>query len=162
MAQDSDEDRIRHKAHELWEAEGRPHGRDAAHWEQAREIIAIQDSHASALLPRDSGAEEPVESSSLRAAYGDVPGLTDQGEHALTDVSREPGAASAQTTAPVTSEEIEATAKRHPKDVAGVSQPAVSGKKASVKPPPVRVAAKSSGKPDPSSTIGKPAAGKLK
>lgn len=91
MPQDSDEDRIRQKAHELWEAEGHPHGRDQDHWIQAREIIAIQDSQADTLLPRDSGAEEPIEDAdeALRNV-GEFPNLTDQGENLLTSTDREP------------------------------------------------------------------------
>jgi hypothetical protein len=30
------EERIRQRAHALWEQEGRPHGRDREHWERAR------------------------------------------------------------------------------------------------------------------------------
>ena len=90
MVHDADEDRVRRKAHELWEAEGRPHGRDQDHWEQAREIIAIQDSQASTLLPRETGAEEPVEDRQAAGNYGDMPNLTDQGDSTLTDTSREP------------------------------------------------------------------------
>jgi len=38
MPDDRDE-RIRRRAHEIWEREGRPHGKDAEHWERAaREI----------------------------------------------------------------------------------------------------------------------------
>jgi len=29
------EDHIRRRAHEIWEQEGRPHGRDREHWDQA-------------------------------------------------------------------------------------------------------------------------------
>lgn len=90
MAQNPDEDRIRRKAHELWEAEGHPHGRDRNHWDQAKEIIAIEDSQATTLLPRNTGAQEPIEPRQAVENYGDLPGLTDQGEHALTDISREP------------------------------------------------------------------------
>lgn len=91
MPQDPDEDRIRRKAHQLWEAEGRPHGRDEDHWSQAREIIAIQDSQGDTLLPRDSGAEEPIEDAdeALRNV-GEFPNLTDQGENLLTSTDREP------------------------------------------------------------------------
>ena len=96
MAHDPDEDRIRRKAHELWVAEGHPHGRHEDHWEQAREIIAIEDSQKSTLLPRDTGAEEPVESGEIAESYSDLPNLTDQGEHSLTDIDREPA-----VTAPV-------------------------------------------------------------
>lgn len=91
MAGDPDDDRIRQKAHELWEAEGRPHGRDHDHWVQAKEIIAIQDSQSSTLLPRDTGAQEPVEDAdqALRN-LADFPNLTDQGENLLTSIDREP------------------------------------------------------------------------
>lgn len=90
MGQDPDDERIRRKAHELWEAEGHPHGRDHDHWDQAREIIALEDSYAGTLLPRGAGVAEPVESSVIAANQGDVPGMTDQGEHDLTATSREP------------------------------------------------------------------------
>lgn len=33
------ERRIRERAHRLWEQEGRPEGRDAQHWAQAREMV---------------------------------------------------------------------------------------------------------------------------
>ncbi|MCW6506843.1 DUF2934 domain-containing protein [Lichenifustis flavocetrariae] len=91
MAQDPDFDRISKKAHELWEAEGRPHGRDQDHWDQAREIIAIEDSQKDTLLPRDTGAEEPIEEAeeALRN-LADFPNLTDQGENLLTSTDREP------------------------------------------------------------------------
>ncbi len=91
MAKDPDDERIRRKAHELWEADGRPHGRDQDHWIQAREIIAIEDSQGDTLLPRDTGAEEPVEDAdeALRN-LADFPNLTDQGENLLTSVDREP------------------------------------------------------------------------
>jgi len=90
MAQDTDYERIARKAHELWESEGRPHGRDQAHWDQAKEIIALHDSMGDTLLPRDSGALEPEEPTQAVEPYGDVPNLTDQGEHDLTAIDREP------------------------------------------------------------------------
>ena len=90
MAQETDEDRIRNKAHEIWESEGHPHGRDEDHWAQAKEIIAIQDSLSETLLPRNTGAEEPIEPTQSVEPYGDVPNLTDQGEHDLTSIDREP------------------------------------------------------------------------
>jgi hypothetical protein len=37
----ADESRIKERAYHIWEAEGRPHGRDREHWERAsREIEA--------------------------------------------------------------------------------------------------------------------------
>jgi DUF2934 family protein len=38
-----DDDLIRERAYGIWIAEGRPHGRDLAHWQRARhELIAAQ------------------------------------------------------------------------------------------------------------------------
>lgn len=34
------ERRIRERAYEIWEAEGRPHGREAQHWQQAASEMA--------------------------------------------------------------------------------------------------------------------------
>jgi len=39
------DDRIRRRAHEIWEREGRPHGKDAEHWERAQREV---DAEASA------------------------------------------------------------------------------------------------------------------
>jgi hypothetical protein len=38
--QDDLERRIEQRAYELWESEGRPHGREHAHWQQAQNEIA--------------------------------------------------------------------------------------------------------------------------
>lgn len=38
------ESRVRMRAHELWEQEGRPEGRDTDHWEQASREIDAEDS----------------------------------------------------------------------------------------------------------------------
>ncbi len=91
MAGQDDNERIAKKAHELWEAEGHPHGRDQLHWDEAKEIIAIQDSEQDTLLPRDTGAEEPVEEKSIAIDNeGEAPNLTDTGDHDLTSIDREP------------------------------------------------------------------------
>lgn len=37
------EQRIRERAYQLWEQDGRPHGRDWDHWERARTLIASED-----------------------------------------------------------------------------------------------------------------------
>lgn len=53
-----DQDRIRARAYAIWEREGRPHGRDEAHWEQARREIAqagsADPSPAEAALPEEA------------------------------------------------------------------------------------------------------------
>jgi hypothetical protein len=46
MMLDAREERIRAKAHELWEADGRPEGRDREHWEQAAKLVAEEERHA--------------------------------------------------------------------------------------------------------------------
>lgn len=150
MAHDPDEDRIRRKAHELWEAEGQPHGRDADHWEQAREIIALQDSQQSTLLPRDSGVDEPVESRELQSSFGDIPNLTDQGDNALTDVSREPAALSTPPMTAMTSGDIKgqaaAAVKNAPKPTGA------SGKAPPSKAPTPRSDASKASKPGSAKT----------
>jgi hypothetical protein len=74
------EDRIRRKAHELWEAEGRPEGREEFHWDEAREIIALQDVGGPPLVDLAETLEEPVEPVEAFENQGEFPGLTDQGE----------------------------------------------------------------------------------
>ena len=40
---DSREERIRRKAHDLWEADGKPGGRDRSHWEQAAKLVEEEE-----------------------------------------------------------------------------------------------------------------------
>jgi hypothetical protein len=52
------EQRIRHRAYQLWEQEGRPHGREHEHWQRARsEVMAAQH-----------GEPTPAQKSSKKAA----------------------------------------------------------------------------------------------
>ena len=90
MAQDTEHDRISRKAHELWEGEGHPHGRDQIHWDEAKEIIALEDSMEATLLPRETGATEPEEPAIAVTSQADMPNLTDQGPDDLTSTDREP------------------------------------------------------------------------
>lgn len=46
------EDRIRRRAYDLWEAEGRPQGRDAAHWAQAERELANAGGATGGRAPR--------------------------------------------------------------------------------------------------------------
>jgi hypothetical protein len=39
-----DEDRIRIRAHQIWERQGRPDGLAATHWRMAQEELAMEDS----------------------------------------------------------------------------------------------------------------------
>lgn len=73
------EERIRRKAHEIWESEGRPHGRAEMHWDQAKEIIAIEDV-GEPVIPLQETAETPVEPKQAFENQGEFPDLADQGE----------------------------------------------------------------------------------
>lgn len=37
-----DNERIKQRAHEIWESEGRPHGRDSEHWARAEQELRNQ------------------------------------------------------------------------------------------------------------------------
>ncbi len=44
---DDRHDRIRVRAHAIWEAQGRPHGADRQHWDQATREIDAEDTASS-------------------------------------------------------------------------------------------------------------------
>jgi hypothetical protein len=46
--------RIKDRAYQIWEREGRPEGRERDHWDLAREEIAIEDNASQALEPNPS------------------------------------------------------------------------------------------------------------
>jgi hypothetical protein len=48
------EERIRQRAYFLWEASGRPQGRDHEFWVQARELIALEDRPTLPVRPQAS------------------------------------------------------------------------------------------------------------
>ncbi len=80
------EQRVRERAYHLWEAEGKPHGRDVEYWERARELIGMEESAGSGLLPNpqttpDSPRETGIEEAEIQANLGEFPDrLADQGE----------------------------------------------------------------------------------
>jgi hypothetical protein len=80
MEEKSTEDRVRDKAYELWEADGRPHGREEFHWAQAREIIAIKDSNESTFLSLEASLRDPAEPTVAFENQADLPDMADQGE----------------------------------------------------------------------------------
>ncbi|WP_182084802.1 DUF2934 domain-containing protein [Aureimonas sp. ME7] len=82
MSTTLDEDRVRQKAHELWEAEGRPEGRSAQHWAEAREIVALRDSYGTTLRDVSETEDVPVEPAIAFENQGEFPGMTDMGEGA--------------------------------------------------------------------------------
>lgn len=74
MDQDDIEERVRARAYEIWEEEGRPHGRDNEHWQRAAHEVRGQST-------------EPLDTSDVPTAPGidDLgasvpPGLDDLGE----------------------------------------------------------------------------------
>jgi hypothetical protein len=78
------EHRVRERAYHLWEADGRPHGRDVEYWERARDLIGGEKSAGNGLLPNHSAKsgsprKAPVEKASIKANLGGSPnGLADQ------------------------------------------------------------------------------------
>jgi len=82
------EQRIRDRAYRLWVEEGRPEGRAEAHWQMARELVAIEDNQRLATKPnpvsggrdRNVRGTEPVEPIEAVENQGEFPTLTDQGE----------------------------------------------------------------------------------
>lgn len=84
------EQRIRERAHRLWEEEGRPDGRADDHWFQAKEIVAIEEGRPEMLKPIGE-AGEPAEPIEALVNAGEFPTLTDQGE---MQIPRHPEAAS--------------------------------------------------------------------
>lgn len=91
-----DEERIRAKAYELWEAEGRPEGRQNRHWEEAREIIALQDSNDTTLRPVAETIADRGEPLLAIENQGEFPTLTDQPENAAAPTWGEAAAAADQ------------------------------------------------------------------
>jgi hypothetical protein len=82
-----DDERIRRKAHEIWEQEGRPEGRADAHWEMARELLAQEQNQQTTLQRNPSRGgddtaerQRPVEPLLAVENMGDIPGIADQGE----------------------------------------------------------------------------------
>ena len=71
------EERIRARAYQMWENEGRPDGQAETHWEKARILVAIEDDRTG-LKP----VEEPKpEEARLMENLGEFPGaMTDQGD----------------------------------------------------------------------------------
>lgn len=80
------EQRVRERAYHMWEAEGKPHGRDVEYWERARELIGMEESAGSGLLPNpmtepDSPRATGIEEAEIQENLGEFPDrFADQGE----------------------------------------------------------------------------------
>ena len=89
------EARIRARARHLWEADGRPKGREQEYWERARELIGMEDHAGAALEPNPMTRNEPepgvtVEEAEIQENYGEFPGrMTDQGDWRPTPMTKD-------------------------------------------------------------------------
>jgi hypothetical protein len=88
------EQRVRERAYHLWEYDGKPHGRDVEYWERARELVGMEESAGSGLLPNPetqpaSRREGGIEEADIQENLGEFPGqMTDQGEAKPTPAPR--------------------------------------------------------------------------
>ncbi len=80
------EQRVRERAYHLWEADGKPHGRDKEFWERARELIGMEESAGAGQLPNpqthpNAPAQTGIEEADIQENLGEFPGrFTDQGD----------------------------------------------------------------------------------
>jgi DUF2934 family protein len=76
--------RIEQRAYRLWQEAGCPDGRDGEFWEQARELVGMEESGAAGTLPVGTAAPIPgkvrIDEAELQQNLGEFPGLTDQGD----------------------------------------------------------------------------------
>ena len=77
MDEKSLEQRIRRRAYQLWLDAGKPEGLAETHWDQASELVAIEDNQRATLIPVSANESEPIEAVTNQ---GEFPTLTDQGE----------------------------------------------------------------------------------
>jgi hypothetical protein len=88
------EHRVRERAYHLWEADGKPYGRDVEYWERARELVAIEDSAGAGQLPNpqahpESVRETGVEEAEIQENLGEFPDrFADQGDVQATPIAR--------------------------------------------------------------------------
>jgi hypothetical protein len=79
------QERIRVRAYHLWEQDGCPEGRADVHWDQATELVAIEDNQrfVTERVPRPDElgpTGEPIEPAEAMENLGEFPTMTDQGE----------------------------------------------------------------------------------
>jgi hypothetical protein len=82
--------RIRERAYHLWEADGRPDGRDLDYWERARELVGMEESAGAGLLPNPMTVPDPrPEEAEIQSNLGEFPDrFADQGEWESTPEPR--------------------------------------------------------------------------
>ena len=57
-----DKERIRQRAYQIWLEEGRPEGREAVHWDMARELVAIEDAQKATAKKAARSLAQPMAS----------------------------------------------------------------------------------------------------
>lgn len=65
---DDRQERIRLRAHAIWENQGRPHGQDRDHWNQAIREIDAEDAAAKKKKPARATAAKPKAAAKAPAA----------------------------------------------------------------------------------------------
>jgi len=80
------EERIRHRAFALWEAEGRPEGRHLAHWQQAERELVEEEQPADPVHEVMASLDDPDANRSLDGLPAESP-LAGLGQPKLSDVS---------------------------------------------------------------------------
>jgi Protein of unknown function (DUF2934) len=86
------EQRVRERAYHLWEADGKPHGRDVEYWERARELIGKEESadgdpdpKSTPVARRETKVEEPAPQENTDESPDPLP---DQGEVKTTSAPK--------------------------------------------------------------------------
>lgn len=82
MAQEITEDRIKERAHQIWEQEGRRDGDNESHWQRAREELqqeGLRNSKA-ATADEQAGNHVPVETTPSGGAASGVDGMARAGK----------------------------------------------------------------------------------
>jgi Protein of unknown function (DUF2934) len=75
MADDQDlEERIRERAFQIWDREGRPHGRDREHWDMARRELMGADDAPPLQPPEPIGEVKYAQTGLIDGGEGQSPG----------------------------------------------------------------------------------------
>jgi hypothetical protein len=108
---DSDDDWIKQRAYELWEAEGHPTGKDTEHWERARQ------EHASLKTKTDTGAKSGRKSTKAEAGAPAAKPAATTGKAAASKVTT----AKTSSAAAKPAEATETAAKKRTRKTAAAS-----------------------------------------
>jgi len=65
---DDREQRVRERAYHLWEADGKPHGRDVEYWDRARELLGTEERAGNSKLSRPPTTLDQPRATASKAA----------------------------------------------------------------------------------------------